>query len=119
MGAGVETRISASSEKSVSTGGAGAQTATIAAAVDTKTYVVMAIISADGTAAAGRVTLNYTKDGVAQVIGIRFAAANFAPVVVNFGSHPVEGDPNTAITLVVPAIGTNTEATLVYYQRPA
>jgi hypothetical protein len=120
--ANVELKISASSEKVVSTaGGAGAgATATIAAAVGTKSYAIMAIISSEGTTPAiGRATLAWTKDGVAQTLGIRFAAAAFAPIVINFGSHPVEGDPNTAIVLTVPALSAAIqEAALVYYQRP-
>ena len=121
--AGTEIKISASGEKSNTTASSagGSAVATIAAAADTKTYVVMAIISSEGTTPAlGRATLTYTKDGVAQTIGLRFPASAFAPVVLNFGSHPIEGDANTAVVLTVPALSAAIqEATLVYYQRLA
>lgn len=121
MGANAETKLVASGEKTISNAGAGAQTATIAAAAGIKSYAIMAIISSTGaTPAAGRATVAYTKDGTAYTLGVQIPAAAFSPIVLNFGTHPIEGDENTAITLSVPSLSAGTqEATLVYYQRNA
>jgi len=121
MAANAEVKLVASSEKTVTSAAAGIATATIAAVADTKSYVLMAIISSEGTTPAlGRATLTYTKDGTAYTIGLRFPASAFAPFVLNFGSHPIEGDVNTAIVLTVPALSAaNQEATLIYFQRLA
>lgn len=122
--ANTEVKLSASGEKVVSVNATAASAiATIAAAVDIKSYVTAAILSDGSTAAvtSARATLIYTKDGVAQTIGIQLPNAAVAPVMLNFGSHPIEGDTNTAITLTIPTRGTGNvaEATLIYYQRPS
>jgi hypothetical protein len=119
MAATAELKLTAASEIAVDSGAqAGTATATMAAAAGIRNYAQMAIISCNGnTPAAGRVTLTWTRATVAQTIGIEFAAAAFAPVVINFGNHPIEGDTNTAITLTVPTLGTQTEAVLVGFTR--
>lgn len=90
-----------------------AAVATFAAGADSRNYVTVAILSATGTApAAGSyiATLAFTQDGVAKSLSIALPAAAFAPVVLNFGSHPIEGDVNTAITLTVPALGAGAQS---------
>lgn len=119
MAANAETRLTACSELNNGSGAqAGTATATMAAVVGVRNYAEMAIISASGTAAAARVTLTWVRAGATQTIGIQFSANNFAPVVINFGNHPIEGDSNTAITLTAPTLGTTTEVNLVGYTRP-
>ena len=119
MAANAETRLTAPGEVSVNSGAqAGAANISMAAAVGVRNYVQMATISASGTAAAGRVTITYTRGGATQTIGLQVPAANFSPIILNFGNHPLEGDENTAITLTCPTLGTTTETSLIGFTRP-
>lgn len=119
-----ETKLTASAEKSVTSG---LQTnltaaASFAAVAGVKQYVQKAIISASGTiAAAVRATLTYTKDATPQTIGILIGVnfTNTGVLVIDFSNNPIEGDDNTAITLTIPALGAggNGEAALVGFTR--
>src|SRR6266496_325229 len=97
--ASLETKLAGSADKSATSG---TQTnlnavATFAAAAGVKNYVQKAIVSAKGTIAAGvRATLTYTKDGVAQTIGLQvpIAFTNTGIFALDFSNNPVEGDEN-------------------------
>lgn len=117
MGLATEGRIGSSAEKSSTSGAVtnGTAAAAFAAAAGFKNFVQMVIISTVGTiAAAVRATVTYTYGGVAQTIGVGVSATPGA-IVLNFGSHPIEGDDNTAITVSMPALGASGigEATLI------
>lgn len=110
MAASAEIKLVGSAEKANTSGQItnGSAAATFAAVAGTKHYVQKAIISASGTIAAGvRATLTWTKDAVAQTVGISIPIGftNTGIAVIDFGNNPLEGDDNTAITLTIPALG--------------
>lgn len=81
-------------------------TVTFAAQVGIKNSVVQFGLSKSGTTpAVSSATLVYTKGGTVKTLTFLIPAAQIAPIVVNFASHPLEGDANTAITLTLPAMG--------------
>ena len=86
----------------------GTATATFAAAAATKHYVQKALISCKGTIAAGvRATLTWTYNGALQTVGLQvpIGYTSTGIVALDFGSNPVEGDENTAVTFTLPALG--------------
>lgn len=121
--ASLEAKLGAS-VNTVSDSGAvvnGSAAASFGAVAETANYVTKVILSASGTiAAAVRATLAWTKDGVANTLGIQIPVG-FSNLVIDFDNHPIEGDPNTAITLTLPALGASGtgEAVLLGYTRKA
>lgn len=79
---------------------------TFAAAAGLKNSLIAVCFSTSGTTpAVARATIVFTKGGVVTTFGIQLPAVQGGPVFLNFGSHPIEGDVNTAITITLPAQG--------------
>jgi len=79
---------------------------TFPAVAGQKNTLISVCFSASGaTPAVARATIVFTKNGTATTFGIQFPAAQNGPTFLNFVSHPIEGDANTAITITLPAMG--------------
>lgn len=60
-------------------------------------------------------------DGTADTVGLEIPAAAFAPIVRDFGTHPLRIKPATDAVFTLPAIGGTTVAsvTVFYYLGPS